>query len=184
MHKSIGYQNYFQAKPVDIYRWGLQGLCPERTGRRGARPGLADVRKARKRWGKVRKPVGRVEKRKMLSKFIELVVMEVFSAHVYEYGGRIYVQADGGPIGLSLSGAIGRTTMAVWDGEVGRLCRRNGIRMRFRRRYVDDCNGAMESWRKGWRWNGSRMEWRRKWEKEEIALMEKDDVRCGGNGPG
>ena len=114
----------------------------------------------------------------MLSKFVELAVMEVFSAHVYEYGGRIYEQADGGPIGLSLSGAIGRTTMAVWDGEVGRLYRRNGIKMRFRRRYVNNCNGAMESWRKGWRWNGSRMEWRRKWEKEEIILRERDDVRC------
>ena len=26
------------------------------------------------------------------------------------------------------------------------------------------------------------MEWRRKWEKEEKALMEKDDVGAGGNG--
>ena len=42
--------------------------------------------------------------------------------------------------------------MVVWDREVGSLCRRNKIRMRFRKRYVDDCNGAMESWKKGWGW--------------------------------
>ena len=71
---------------------------------------------------------------------------------MYEFGGEFFIQTVGGPIGLSLSGAIGRTTMAVWDGEVGRLCRRKGIIMRFRRRYMDDCNGAMQSWRKGWRW--------------------------------
>ena len=52
--------------------------------------------------------------------------------------------------------------MAVWDREVGRLCVRNGVKMWFRRRYVDDCNGAMKSWRAGWRWQGTRMEWRRK----------------------
>ena len=68
--------------------------------------------------------------------------------------------------------------MAVWDGEVGKLCRRNGIRMRFRRRYVDDCNGAMESWREGWRWNGSKMEWREEWEREDLAKGEERDVRC------
>ena len=165
-------------KRVDICKWGLQGHCPERTGRRGVRPGLADVRNARGKWGKVRKPVGRREKMLLLSKFVELAVVEVFGAHVYEFGGEFFIQTVGGPIGLSLSGAIGRTTMAVWDGEVGRLCRRNGIIMRFRRRYMDDCNGAMQSWRKGWRWGGGeKMEWRRKWEKEEMLLMEGDDVR-------
>ena len=165
-------------KRADIYKWELQGLCPERTGRRGVRPGMTDVRKERGKWGKVRKPVGKVEKLKMLAKFVELSVVEVFEAHVYEYGGRIFVQSDGGPIGLSLSGAIGRTTMAVWDGEVGRLCKENGIVMRFRRRYVDDCNGTIQGWRKGWRWGVERMEWKRGWEKEEMVLMEEDDVRC------
>ena len=127
-------------KRVDICKWGLQGLCPERTGRRGVRPGLADVRNARGKWGKVRKPVGRREKMLLLSKFVELAVIEVFGAHVYEFGGEFFIQTVGGPIGLSLSGAIGRTTMAVWDEEA---VRRNGIIMRFRQRYVDDCNGAM-----------------------------------------
>ena len=166
------------AKKVDIYKWGLQGLCPERTGTRGRRPGLADVRNARGRWGRTRKPVGRSEKMKLLAKFVELSVIEVFGAHVYEFGGKIYVQKDGGPIGLSLSGAIGRTSMAVWDGEVGKLCVRNRVKMWFRRRYVDDCNGAMESWKAGWRWQGTRMEWSRKWEKEDQCRREKVDVRC------
>ena len=143
-YEYVGMAISMMAKKIDIYRWGLQGLCPERTGRRGTRPGLADMRNARGKWGKVRKPVGKVEKLKMLAKFVELSVVEVFEAHVYEYGGRIFVQSDGGPIGLSLSGAIGRTTMAVWDGEVGRLCKENGIVMRFRRRYVDDCNGTIQ----------------------------------------
>ena len=141
------------AKKVDIYKWGLQGLCPERTGKRGARPGLADVRNARKKWRRTRKPVGRQEKLKLLAKFVELVVLEVFGGHVFEFGGKLYLQSDGGPIGLSLSGAIGRTTMAVWDREVVKLCRVNRIVMKMRRRYVDDCNGAMEGWRKGWRWH-------------------------------
>ena len=91
----------------------------------------------------------------LLSKFVELAVIEVFGAHVYEFGGEFFIQTVGGPIGLSLSGAIGRTTMAVWDEEA---VRRNGIIMRFRQRYVDDCNGAMQSWKKGWRWGGEKME--------------------------
>ena len=78
-------------KRVDICKWGLQGLCPERTGRRGVRPGLANVRNARGKWEKVRKPVGRREKMLLLSKFVELAVIEVFGAHVYEFGGEFFI---------------------------------------------------------------------------------------------
>ena len=73
-------------KSADIYKRGLQGLCPERTGKRGARQKLSDIRNARRKWGKVRKSVGRNEKMRLLAKILELSVMGVFAAHVYELG--------------------------------------------------------------------------------------------------
>ena len=58
-------------------------------------------------WGKAaRKPKGKKEKRKLLAKFVELAVLEIFGSHTYEFGGRVYRQWDGGPMGLALSGAI------------------------------------------------------------------------------
>ena len=125
-----------------------------------------------------KKPKTKMAKLRMLSKFVELVVVEVFSNHIYEFAGHIYRQSDGGLIGLSLSGAVGRAVMALWDREVGQLCSRNGLRIWFRARYVDDCNIMMESWRRGWRWNGEEMEWRLSWKLEEDAMDEKTDTRC------
>ena len=95
---------------------------------------------------------GKREKRKLLAKFLELAVLGIFSSHACEFGGRTFCQEDGGHIGLALSGAIGRTTMAVWDQKLGELCRKNGIQMKFRCRNVDDCNAAFEAWVKVWRW--------------------------------
>ena len=73
-------------KRANIYKRGLQGLYPERTGRRGARQNLSDIRNAMRKWGKVGKPVGMNEKMRLLAKFVELFVMRVFESHVYDLG--------------------------------------------------------------------------------------------------
>ena len=130
-----------------IKSWGLKGFCPEITGARGPRPGMADVSKSHLKLKKpTKEPKNRREKMKLVGKFVELVVIEVFSNHIYEYGGKIYLQGEGGPIGLSLSGAISRVVMAVWDRKVGELCSLNGVKMWFQARYVDD---RMEQWNHG-----------------------------------
>ena len=68
--------------------------------------------------------------------------------------------------------------MAVWDRKLGELCVKNSIKMKSRKRYVDDCNAAMEGWRKGWRWATSKMLWKKKWEEEDVEMDEPDDTRC------
>ena len=110
-----------------------------------------------------RTPKTRDMRHRLVAKLVELIVVEVFSNHIYEFGGKIYRQREGGPIGLSLSGAVARAVMARWDSEVGQACAEQGIRIWFRSRYVDDCNIIIESWIRGWRWNGEEMEWRREW---------------------
>jgi hypothetical protein len=137
-----------------IDSWGLNGYCPVRVKTTGPRPGMCTVSKAKLKlkWRRARMdPKTRKEKLRLVAKFVELLVIEVFSNHIYEFGGEIYRQKDGGPIGLSLSGAVGRAVMAKWDREVGAICAANGVRMMFRARYVDDCNALMESWIRGWR---------------------------------
>ena len=147
------------ATQEQINSWKLNGYCPERVKATGPRPGMCTVSKAKEKWRRARRqPKTRTEKLRLVAKFVELVVIEVFSNHIYEFGGDIYRQSDGGPFGLSLSGAVGRAVMAKWDREVGAICAVNGVRIWFRARYVDDCNVMMESWIRGWRWNGEEME--------------------------
>ena len=51
----------------------------------------------------------------MISLAIEAGIIAVMSHHVYTFNGKIYLQTEGGPIGLELSGAIARVFMLVWD---------------------------------------------------------------------
>ena len=81
-YEKVGMAIRMMTKRADIYKRGLQGLCPERTGRRGARQKLSDIRNARRKFGKVRKPVGRNEKMELPEIFLELAVIGVFRAHV------------------------------------------------------------------------------------------------------
>ena len=48
------------------------------------------------------------------------------------------IQRDGAPIGLDLSGEIGRLEMGDWDGHMLDLCESNMIEVDVSDRYVDD----------------------------------------------
>ena len=61
-----------------------------------------------------RKPTA-LQRRKMISLAIEAGIIAVMTHHVYTFNGKIYLQTEGGPIGLELSGAIARVFMLLWD---------------------------------------------------------------------
>ena len=55
------------------------------------------------------------EKRYILAAVVGIVVEILFSTHLYTFGGEIYLQKDGGPIGLRCTCAIARVVMCMWD---------------------------------------------------------------------
>ena len=56
-----------------------------------------------------------VQRKKMLGLCVALGVKVVMSNHTYMVGDEFYLQTEGGPIGLELTGIVARVYMMSWD---------------------------------------------------------------------
>ena len=83
------------------------------------------------------------QKQMMLALVLMKAVETSMSNHTYRFGGKIYKQSDGGPIGDELSQAVARLVMIWWDRKFLEICTRLEIRILFFTRYVDDTNLAV-----------------------------------------
>ena len=90
-------------------------------------------------WTVGQKP-GIRQKKKMLTLAISVGVETVLSGHTYMIGDDRYLQTEGGPIGLELTGAVSRPFMQKWDQLYAEKAENAGIPMRMYSRYVDDSN--------------------------------------------
>ena len=55
------------------------------------------------------------ERREILAAVTRLMVELMFSTHIYTFGGKLFRQAKGVPIGLRGTCALARVIMNVWD---------------------------------------------------------------------
>ena len=60
------------------------------------------------------------------------------SSHAYTVGDDIFLQEDGGPIGLELTGALSRPFMMRWDKQYLKAVADAGSKMLLYERYADD----------------------------------------------
>ena len=91
------------------------------------------------KWLPARRP-GVRQQRRMLALAISFGVKMVMSNHTYKLGDRIYLQAQGGPIGLELTGAVSRPFMMRWDKMYLKKVKKAGLDMKIYKRYADDSN--------------------------------------------
>ena len=80
------------------------------------------------------------QKRKMLGLAIATGVEACMKNHLYRVGDKTYQQAEGGPIGLELTGAVSRAFMWRWDNLYKKKAKQAGIDILLYERYVDDSN--------------------------------------------
>ena len=66
----------------------------------------------------------------------------IMSNHTYKLGDKIFLQKDGGPIGLEATGAISRAYMLYYDRLYLKAVKEAGIRMLLYDRYIDDTQQA------------------------------------------
>ena len=78
------------------------------------------------------------EKKKILALVLAALVDFVMSNHVYKVGDTIYLQTDGGPMGLKLTGAIARMVMMLFDKTYLEKVANSGLKMLMYEWYVDD----------------------------------------------
>ena len=80
----------------------------------------------------------------MLALVLAHGVKKVMSNHVYKTGDEFYLQNDGGPIGLELTGAVHRPFMRMWDRRYLKAVSNAGYQMLMYKRYVDDSNQVVK----------------------------------------
>ena len=84
------------------------------------------------------------EERKMVALALKKGIQAVMKNHLYQSGGRVYKQTEGGPIGLQVTGAVARAFMIWWDQKLMEKMRDATSEVKWKcymyLRYVDDGN--------------------------------------------
>ena len=115
----------------------------------------------------------------MFALALEQGILAVMQNHVYAFNNKIYKQADGGPIGLELSGALGSAFMLLWDRKflstLEKAARNIKWDLYFMMRYVDDSNSVTDVMPAGARFENGRI--RIKPEHVDEDLQIKPDLR-------
>ena len=110
---------------------------------------------------------------------LEIAVKFMFSNNLYQFGGRTYLQSDGGPIGLRVTMCIARMIMGEWGERMREILTQSGIKTYLDGSYVDDIRFVISCLPQGWRWEEKKkkFQFNKEWEEEDMSLKESDTVR-------
>ena len=103
----------------------------------------------------------------VVATIMKIAVLVLFRTHVYEFGGKFYLQKRGGPIGLRSTCAIARLVMIWWDEKFMSLMASNILTMEEKVRYMYDIRLWMYTIRLGWRWTDNGLRFCSSWRDEE-----------------
>ena len=92
----------------------------------------------------------------MLALAISQGIRVCLESHTYKVGDRVFLQKEGGPIGLELTGALSRSFMKRWDQIYLKKVKDAGMKMLMYERYVDDSNQVAVVPPKGTRYDQER----------------------------
>ena len=123
---------------------------PIRRGRRGTRPGMkgegprGKTKGDQEQWIFPDVILKDWEREEIISEVVKTATKAMFKNHFYEFSGKTFHQAQGGPLGLRGTCAIARLVLQVFDSKWrSRLCEL-GIRTWLIARYVDDSRAFLQ----------------------------------------
>jgi hypothetical protein len=128
----------------------LEQVCPTRTYSAGTRPGItsrsvtgtAKEREESDVWIEPQRSPTREEVRSILAAVVGHAVKDIMTNHVYTACGSIYLQTDGGSIGLRATSEISRLVCLKFDQLLKKKLNELRIVQLMYARYVDDSNSA------------------------------------------
>ena len=152
------------------YRRKAGGTQPGMTskGMMGSKDDLED------QWVYKCKEVTKEQRREIVARVVEIAIRTVFENFCYDFGGKIFLQLFGGPIGARLTMACARVVMTEWGEKYLEKLDKSGIRTTLLKIYVDDVRQVSTLIKRGLRYNIEREEW--EWSK---AAEEEDDLKAG-----
>ena len=160
---------------AEILANGIARVVPSRRFRKGTKPGVTGAGPRSKYsddeevWKFPDVEPTEIEKRKLIACCAEIGIRTVFTSHLYQFNGKIFLQQDGGPIGVRLSGAVARAVMGEWDATLNSILATNRLLVWLLTRYVDDCTILMNTLAMGVNWcnNCKRLAYSKDWEEED-----------------
>ena len=159
----------------------LQRVLPVRRKRTGCRPGvtgkgpLGKERGDQEQWRFPRVTLTEEEKKMIMAEVVKISTEIMFENHLYTFGGRVFRQKRGGPIGLRGTCAIARLCMCHWDRAWKKMMSQNRIELERYMRYMDDGRAFLAPIRPGWRWEGGELRYTKRWMQED-ELLEKVEI--------
>ena len=98
------------------------------------------------------------EKRLLLSVAVKIAMRLIFHHHFYSFKGQVYIQAQGGPIGLWFTSVVAIIVMDHWMGVFLTSLVDAGVTIHTAMKYVDDMNLIMALLKLSSRWVGTTLE--------------------------
>ena len=101
--------------PKERHDSGIREIIPISKRTRGSKATIltSEVDEVRERWSYPTAPknLSVYQKKRVLGCVVQQMVKLIFNTHVYEFNGVIYLQTEGGPMGLRSSGPLSRLFM-------------------------------------------------------------------------
>ena len=152
----------------------LRRVLPWRRYVHGTRPGITGEGPAgadtgdQDQWEFPRVQLTRLEKRLIVAKTMHTAVLTLFKTHCYTFGGKYFLQKQGGPIGLRSTCCIARLVMTWWDKQLLELVAKSNLELEEKQRYMDDIRLWCFPIRLGWRWQEDELVFSMEWRREEL----------------
>ena len=155
----------------------MRDLIPRRRYSRGPRPGVTGAGPMgqemddEEQWIFPAHEPGPEQLRLLLAACIGVAVETVFKLHVYRFGGSLWEQVTGGPIGLRLTAVVAKIRMIRWMRDLKNILRDNGVDPMLAGFYVDDVRTVTPVIPPGVRWceKSHDLQFSMAWLEEDLA---------------
>ena len=164
----------------------LWKILPYRRKMGGRTPGMSSKAMQSRdgeldtQWVHKVKSVTREQLMEIIGRCTEIAIRAVFENFTYNFGGKIFLQLFGGPIGARLTMACSRIVMQEWGMHYTSILKSAGMEVTLLKIYVDDVRQATTTMRKGMRFSEGELTWSEEAEQEDSAKQqegESDEAR-------
>ena len=97
------------------------------------------------------------EEKLLIARVLELAVLVCMGTHAYSFQGHLYLQREGGPIGMRFTASLANLVMKMWDSAFLELAENEGLNIKLYLRYVDDCRAFLKAIKRGRIWSGDKI---------------------------
>ena len=184
-YKEVARYVVFGGDEFVIRSLNLEKALPWRRYNRGTTPGITGKEPLGKhsndeiRWVFPERDLTEKEKKDLLAVALEIGVRTSFENHLYQFGGTVYHQTSGGPIGLRVTMAAARIVMGEWGEIYTNIMLQAELKIWLRGFYVDDVRTVTSVLEKGKRWDikEKKFSFKEEWRIEDEEMGESNTRR-------